>query len=118
MNESSIVTMNRTRIVGTARSRSAARASDAIPETKNVLVRAASIAGPVLRVESAVPSQETNPPAWAIDGTFVQSIGMRTNGQLAAIQPIVPQTRILPKSFWASFRFANEMAFVTDRVGT
>src|SRR4051794_24134232 len=122
MNESSMVTTKRTRMVGTARSRSASRgakadpslggaggvcgnvrqnaasASDAIPETMNVLVSAASIAGPVLSVDRAVPSQVTTPPACPIDGTFCQSIGMNTNGQLAAIQPIVPQTRILPKS--------------------
>src|SRR6266481_4276219 len=100
MNESSMVTMKRTRMVGTASSRNAssganadpslggaggvcgrvrqkaASTSDATPETMNVLVRAASIAVPVLMVESAVPSQATNPPAWANDGTLTQSIGM------------------------------------------
>ena len=109
--------MNRTRMLGTASSliasnganagalvrgrrgvrqgrQKAARTSEATPETMKVLVSAASIAGPVLSVESAVPSQATNPPAWAIDGTFAQSIGMKMNGQLAAIQPIVPQSRI------------------------
>src|SRR5438270_6282166 len=73
--------------------------SEAMPATKNVLVIAASIAGPVLSVESAVPSHETNPPAWSIDGTFAQSIGIKMNGQLAAIQPIVPQSRTKPNSF-------------------
>ena len=39
------------------------------------------------------------------------------NGQLAAIQPIVPQTRMKPKSFWASLILANAIALVTDIVG-
>ncbi len=40
------------------------------------------------------------------------------NGQLAAIQPTVPQTRMKPKSFWASLMLANAIALVTDMVGT
>src|SRR5262245_42341848 len=89
-----------------------------MPETVNVLARAASIAGPVLSVPSAVPSQETSPPASPNDGTLAQSIGMKMNGQLAAIQPIVPQTRTKPKSRWASLRFAKAIALVIERVGT
>src|SRR4051794_8637211 len=96
----------------------AARASDATPETMKVLVRADSIADPVLSVESALPSQATAPPACAIVGTLAQSIGMKMNGQLAAIQPIVPQSRTNPKSWRASFRLANAMALVTESVGT
>src|SRR5690349_6113725 len=133
--------MNSTRIDGTARSRiasngakaepsfltggvcgrsrqKAASASDAIPETRNVPVRAASIAGPVLSVESALPSQGTNPPACAIAGTCAQSIGMKMNGQLAAIQPIVPQSRTNPNSFLGSWRLAKAIALVTESVGT
>ena len=73
---------------------------------------------PVLSVPSAVPIQETKPPASAIDGTLAQSIGMKTNGQAAAIQPMVPQTRMKPKSFWASLMLAKAIALVTDIVGT
>ena len=40
------------------------------------------------------------------------------NGQLAAIQPIVPHSRTRPKSFWASFRLAKAMALVIESVGT
>ena len=76
------------------------------------------MASPVLGVPSAFPSHETNPPASAIEGTFAQSIGMKMNGQLAAIQPSVPQTRMRPKSFWGSLMSANATAFVTDIVGT
>jgi hypothetical protein len=65
-----------------------------------------------------LPSQATNPPAWAIAGTFAQSIGMKISGQLAAIQPIVPQSRTNPKSFGASFRFAKAIALVAESVGT
>src|SRR5437868_2271194 len=96
----------------------AARASEAIPATVKVLASANAIASPVLSVPSAVPSQEMKPPAWSIDGTLAQSIGMKMNGQLAAIQPIVPQTRMAPKSFWASLILANTIALVTDIVGT
>src|SRR5579883_413965 len=77
----------------------AASTSDATPETRNVLVKASCIAPPVFGVARAVPSHETNPPACAIDGTFAQSIGMKTNGQATAIQPIVPKTRMVPNSF-------------------
>ena len=104
-----------------ARSRQkAARTSDAIPATVNVLASDDAIAGPVLStsLESTIPSQFTNPLVSEIAGTFVQSIGMKMNGQLAAIQPIVPQTRMNPKSFWASLIFANAMELVTDIVGT
>ena len=76
------------------------------------------MAGPVFGVPRAFPSQVTKPPASAIEGTFAQSIGMKMNGQLAAIQPTVPQTRIKPKSFWASLMLANAIALVTDMVGT
>ncbi len=54
---------------------------------------------PVLRVPSAWPSQSTNPFVSAIGGTLVQSIRMKTNGQAAAIQPMVPHRRMNPKSF-------------------
>src|SRR3954451_18360444 len=133
--------MNRTRMLGTARSliasnganfdswfstggvlgrtrQKAASTSEATPETTKVLVSADSIAGPVFREsgESALPSQAMNPPAAAIDGTFDQLIGMKMKGQLAAIQPIVPQSRTNPKSSFASLRFANAIALVTDKV--
>src|SRR5438874_5596028 len=72
----------------------AARASDAIPATVKVLASAADIASPVLSVPSAVPTQGMIPPAWPGEGTLAQSIGMNTNGQATAIQPIVPQTRM------------------------
>ena len=36
----------------------------------------------------------------------------------AAIQPMVPQRRTGPKSFWASLMFAKAMLFVTEIVGT
>src|SRR3954454_11090568 len=133
--------MNRTRMLGIARSRIAsngakadpsfltggvwgssrqnpARTREATPETTKVLVRADSIAGPVLSVESAFPSHAIAPPACAIDDTLAQSIGMKMNGQLAAIQPMVPQSRTNPKSFCASFRLAKAMALVTESVGT
>ena len=84
----------------------------------NVLASAASIAGPVLSVAECRAQPGDEPPASAIDGTFAQSIGMKMNGQLAAIQPIVPQTRTKPKSFWASLRLAKAIALVTDSVGT
>src|SRR4029077_9282251 len=96
----------------------AARTNEATPATRNVLVKADCISVPVFGVASALPSQEMNPPASAMAGTFDQSMGMKMNGQLAAIQPIVPQTRTKPKSFCASFRLANAMAFVTESVGT
>src|ERR1041384_3134596 len=106
--------MNNTRMLGTARSLMAskganllpspffggvcgskkqnpARTSDTTPATVKVLVSAASIAGPVFKVDNAVPSHFTKPPASLIVGTFAQSIGMKINGQLAAIHPIVPQ---------------------------
>src|SRR5262249_15023514 len=102
---------------GSAR-QNAASTSDAIPDTVNVLDKAASISGPVLSVPRAVPNQEMSPSVWANDGTLAQSIGMKMNGQLAAIQPIVPQTRMNPKSFLASLMLANAIAFVTDMVGT
>ena len=57
------------------------------------------MADPVLGVARAFPTQEMKVPACSIDGTFAQSMGMKMNGQLAAIQPIVPQTRISGKSF-------------------
>ena len=73
----------------------AARANEAMPATRNVLVKAASMAGPVLGVPSALPSQEMKPAGLLPSlGTLAQSIGMKMNGQLAAIQPIVPQTRM------------------------
>ena len=37
------------------------------------------------------------------------------NGQLAAIQPIVPQSRTPPNSFCASVMLAKAMVFVTER---
>ena len=40
------------------------------------------------------------------------------NGQLAAIQPIVPHNRTGPNSFWGSVMLANAMVFVTEIVGT
>ena len=40
----------------------AASANEAMPATRNVLVKAASIAGPVLGVPSAFPIQEMTPP--------------------------------------------------------
>src|SRR5262249_41480199 len=96
----------------------AANARDATPATRKVLVKASCIAVPVFGVASALPSQEANPPACSIDGTFAQSIGMNTNGQATAIQPIVPQTRIVPKSFCGSLTLAKTIALVTDMVGT
>src|SRR5437899_12635985 len=71
-----------------------ASTSDTTAATVNVLVSAASIAGPVFNVDNAVPSHFTKPPASLMLGTFAQSIGMKINGQLAAIHPIVPQTRM------------------------
>src|SRR5688572_19275419 len=141
MRESRKVTRNSTRILGTASSfiasrganfspvlgtggvwgrvnEKSARRIDAIPETIKPLVKAASIDAPVFTVESALPSQATNPPASLMEGTAAQSIGMKTKGQAAAIQPIVPQTRTIPKSFCASLRLAKAIALVTERVGT
>ena len=71
----------------------AASANDASPETMKMLGSAASSAAPVL------------------------SARMKTNGQLAAIQPIVPHSRILPKSLRASFTWWNAIALVSDSVG-
>ena len=61
-------------------SETAARASEASPDTTKMLVRAEPSASPSLPLR------------------------MRTKGQLAAIQPIVPHRRTRPNSFCASFR--------------
>ena len=79
--------------MGGSVSENAASANDASPETKKMLGSAASSAAPVL------PAR------------------MKTNGQLAAIQPIVPHSRIRPKSLRASFTWWNAMALVSDSVG-
>ena len=42
---------------------------------------------------------------------------MIKNGQFAAIQPMVPQSRTLPNCE-ESFKFANVIEFATDTVGT
>src|SRR4051812_48056531 len=51
-------------------------------------------------------------------GIFSQSASKNTNGQLAAIQPIVPHNRTKPKSFCGSLTFANAMLLVREIVGT
>ena len=97
----------------------AASTSEAIPETRNVLgQRRLHRRAGLQRRERLCPARRRTRPACAIAGTFAQSIGMKMNGQLAAIQPIVPQSRIEPKSFCASFRLANAIALVTESVGT
>src|SRR5262245_47641354 len=70
----------------------AASTIDTIPATQKIQVRADSSAGP------STPFRR------------------KTKGQLAAIQPMVPQRRTRPKSF-ASLMWWKEMAFVRERVG-
>src|SRR5262245_1092783 len=95
----------------------AASASDANPATVNVKVVACTSAGPVFDVPSAAPSHSMNgtlPKA----GTFAQSTSRSTNGQLAAIHPIVPHKRTRPKSFCGSWTLAKAIELVIEIVGT
>ncbi len=43
---------------------------------------------------------------------------MKTNGQLAAIQPMVPHSRTRPNCSWASLRWWKQIELVSDSVGT
>ncbi len=43
---------------------------------------------------------------------------MKTNGQLAATQPMVPHIRTRPNCSWASFRWWKQIELVSDSVGT
>ena len=79
----------------------------------NILLNAATPAP-----QAAVLSQFMKPLSCANEGTRAQSMGMKTNGQLAAIQPIVPHTRTGPKSCCGSLRFANAIELVIEMVGT
>ena len=90
---------------------------EAMAENMKAFVRPRSMTGPVLGVPKTEPIQLTKPTS-PMAGIWVQSASRKTKGRLAAIQPMVPQTRTKPKSFWASLRFAKAMAFTMDMVGT
>ena len=96
----------------------AASSSDAMPAVKNAQALPSFSAVPSRLVPRAFPSQSMKPPASDIEGILAQSARMKMNGQLAAIQPIVPHRRTFPKSSLASFSEAKAIAFVTEIVGT
>src|SRR4051812_7639873 len=95
----------------------AARASEAIPATRKMYRWAVSASAPVLDVPRASPNQVTNPTSPRA-GTFDQSTRMKMNGQLAAIHPIVPQTRTGPNWRDGSLRLAKAIELVIEIVGT
>ena len=88
-----------------------------MPAAIKVYVVACCSAAPVLLVPRALPSHSlkgTDPNA----GTCAQSASRNTNGQLAAIQPMVPHNRTGPNSFCGSFRLAKAIELVMEIVGT
>src|SRR4051794_25815546 len=95
----------------------AASKRDATPAAMYVKLTPLTNAAPLLGVPSASPSQVVNPTS-PIEGTRAQSVRMNTNGRLAAIQPMVPHSRTLPKSSWALGRLAKAMELVIEIVGT
>src|SRR5579883_3473664 len=70
-----------------------ARTSDATPDTRKMYRFAAEASAPVFEVAKTVPSQSPN-ESEPKSGTRAQSTRMKMNGHDAAIQPIVPHTRI------------------------
>jgi hypothetical protein len=83
----------------------AASSKEAMPAATYVWLTPLMKSSPVFGVLKAVLSQvfsqtiQVASVCWAItESTRDQSVRMKTNGRLAAIQPIVPQSRTLPKS--------------------
>ena len=95
------VTTKSTRMAGTARNRIASSGAFAACAS-----RPGGVAGSVN--ENAASANEANPATTkmlesaASSASPVLPARMKTNGQLAAIHPIVPQSRMRPKSFRAS----------------
>ena len=90
----------------------AARTNDASPATRKMYaLQVHRERRPPTEVPSAVPIQLTNPTS-PIAGTAAQFTRMKMNGQLAAIQPMVPHTRTGPNSRAGSRRLRER-----DRVG-
>ena len=85
---------------------------------------------PHTREEKAHPYPKTHSGMTGVQTLFAsgnpsfpanyESLGMsyNVNGQLAAIQPMVPHKRTGPKSFCGSFIAANAIELVTEIVGT
>src|SRR5262245_61770589 len=91
----------------------AASTNDASPATKKMYRCAADAATPSFDVPSASPSHLIGPTSPML-GTADQFTRMKMNGQLATIQPMVPQTRTGPNSRAGSRRLANAIELVMD----
>ena len=63
------------------------------------------------------PARMSMSPRMAISSGDLASMRQAARASPAAIQPIVPQTRILPKSFSESRRLMKAMELVRARVG-
>src|SRR5688500_5058317 len=96
--------------------------SEAMPDVRNAQALPWFSAWPERGVPNAVPSQPMKPSlaseAEILASTAAESTRMKMNGQLAAIQPIVPHSRTGPKSFCGSLRLAKAIVLVTEIVGT
>src|SRR5438477_8314242 len=80
-----------------------ARAREAIPAAINMLPAADVNASPVFGVPKTAPSHSVR-DTLSRDGILLQSARMKTKGDAAAIQPIVPHNRTLPKSCCGSLK--------------
>jgi hypothetical protein len=110
------VTTKSTAMVGLARSLIASRGAFFW-----ATLRAGGVAGSVKHTAASTSEESPETQKMLVSGPSSAApslpFRMKMKGQLAAIHPMVPQSRTLPKSACASLRWWKQIELVRDRVG-